>query len=72
MHIAEHHKRRLRTPEAAAYLGLSKSTLEKYRLTGYGPKYCKLGKIVCYQLEDLDAWADARTRFSTSEKARVA
>lgn len=73
MHPTEHQKRRLRTPEAAAYLGLSKSTLEKRRLTGDGPRYTKLGpKVVSYLLEDLDAWADARMRNSTSEKARVA
>lgn len=72
MHSAEHSKRRLRTPEAAAYLGLSKSTLEKYRITGDGPRYAKLSKIVVYLTEDLDAWADARMRNSTSEKAWVA
>lgn len=71
MHPSEY-KRRLRTPEAATYLGLSKSTLEKYRLTGDGPRYAKLGKIVAYLPEDLDAWANARTRLSTSEPARVA
>lgn len=71
MHPNEY-KRRLRTKDAAAYLSLSKSTLEKYRLTGEGPRYAKLGKIVAYLPEDLDAWAEAHTRLSTSEPARVA
>ena len=65
-------QRRLRTPEAAALLGLSKSTLEKLRLTGGGPRYAKLGKICTYAVEDLQAWAAERTRLSTSEPARVA
>jgi predicted DNA-binding transcriptional regulator AlpA len=71
MHHAES-QRRLRTPEAATYLNLSKSTLEKYRVTGEGPRYAKLGKIVTYALDDLAAWAAARMRTSTSEPARVA
>lgn len=64
------YQRRLRTPEAADYLGLSKSTLEKLRLTGGGPRYAKLGKIVTYALPDLAAWAAERTRTSTSESGR--
>lgn len=58
---------RLRTAQAAAYLNLSKSTLEKLRLAGGGPRYAKLGKICTYTVVDLDAWADARLRSSTSE-----
>lgn len=69
---SDNYQRRVRTPEAAIYLGLSKSTLEKLRLTGGGPRYAKLGKIVTYALDDLVAWADERTRTSTSEPARVA
>lgn len=57
----------LRTQDAADYLGLSKSTLEKYRLSGDGPQYVKMGKAIAYKTEDLDAWVDARKRNSTSE-----
>jgi len=57
----------LRTPAAAEYLGLSKSTLEKYRLRGDGPRYSKLGKSCVYGIADLDAWVKARSRNSTSE-----
>jgi predicted DNA-binding transcriptional regulator AlpA len=58
----------LRTPAAAAYLALSESTLEKYRVTGQGPIYHKAGpKIVIYRSEDLDEWLNARRRRSTSE-----
>lgn len=63
------YQRRVRTTEAAVILGLSKSTLEKLRLKGDGPKYAKLGKICVYAPRDLEAWAVARSRNSTSEPA---
>lgn len=66
-------KRVLRTPEAAEYVGLSRSTLEKLRLTGKGPLYEKAGpKIVIYHPEDLDAWLSANRRRSTSERVQSA
>lgn len=68
--LLEDHKRRLRTPEAAEYLGLSKSTLEKLRLSGGGCRYSKLGKIVVYSVDDLEAWATAGLRTSTSDTSR--
>lgn len=66
-----HHEyqRRVRTPEAAAILGLSSSTLEKLRLKGTRPRYSKFGRICAYSLQDLEAWAVARSRISTSEPA---
>ena len=67
----ETNNHRLRTTQAAEYLNLSKSTLEKLRLTGGGPRYAKLGKIVIYGLSDLDAWTEARMRTSTSEPNRA-
>jgi predicted DNA-binding transcriptional regulator AlpA len=63
----------LRTPQAAAYVGLSTSTLEKLRLTGNGPVYQKAGpKIVVYRIEDLDAWLSAHRRTSTSDTGSLA
>jgi len=62
------HKRCLRTPEAAAYLGLSTSTLAKMRLRGDGPPYNKLGsRIVVYDQQKLDQWLGACLRRSTSD-----
>jgi predicted DNA-binding transcriptional regulator AlpA len=61
-------RRVMRTPQAAHYVGLSPSTLEKFRLRGNGPSYQKAGpKIVVYRLEDLDAWLEANRRRSTSD-----
>ncbi len=59
--------RRLRTPEAAEYLGLSVSTLEKMRTAGGGPAFLAMGRAVSYAVADLDAWAAARTVRNTSE-----
>jgi predicted DNA-binding transcriptional regulator AlpA len=71
MHLTDY-QRRVRTAQAADYLALSKSTLEKLRLTGGGPRYAKMGRIVTYGISDLAAWAAERTRTSTSEPDPVA
>jgi len=53
--------------QAADYLGLGVSTLNKWRCHGGGPIFIKMGRAVRYRLEDLDAFViNARTR-STSE-----
>lgn len=67
-------KRILRTPEAAQFLGLSASTLEKMRSTGGGPKFIRLGgRAVGYDITDLDEWLDAqRTKSSTFQPKDVA
>lgn len=59
----------LRTQGAAEYLSLSVSTLNKLRLTGGGPEYIKLGKVVVYDLADLDNWLLSKRRRSTSVAA---
>ena len=59
----------LSTPEAAEYLGLGKSTLDKLRLTGGGPKFSALGRRVVYDPRDLEEFVKARKRLSTSEEA---
>ncbi len=50
----------LRTRKAASYVGLSASTLEKMRLSGDGPRFVRLGRVVGYDVQDLDAWIDQR------------
>lgn len=57
---------RLNTREAAAWLGLSPRTLERYRVSGEGPDFHKSGARVRYLLEDLEKWASARRWTSTS------
>ena len=63
----------LDTPEAAAHLGLSVSTLTKWRMqTNKGPKFAKAGFAVRYSLKDLDGWLLARRITSTSATAAPA
>jgi len=51
----------LNVREAAARLGLSKSTLDKWRCAGKGPRYIKsTDRAVRYDPADLDAWIAAR------------
>ncbi len=59
----------LTTIEAATYVRLGKPTLERFRISGDGPKYCKLGGAVRYRKADLDAWLESRLTGSTSEAA---
>lgn len=60
----------LNTVGAANYLGLSRSTLEKARLYGGGPKFYKYSRLVRYRREDLDEWLSERLVSTTSEPKR--
>jgi predicted DNA-binding transcriptional regulator AlpA len=53
--------------ETAAYLGVSKSWLDKRRLDGNGPRYIKIGRRVCYDLADLELFVASLKRHHTSE-----
>jgi excisionase family DNA binding protein len=59
--------RRFRAPAAAEYLGVSTSTLAKWRMRGDPPAYRKLGRVIVYDQTDLDAWLESCRRTSTSE-----
>jgi predicted DNA-binding transcriptional regulator AlpA len=65
--------KKLRTPEAAAFLGLSGSTLSKWRVFGGGPEFEKLGaRIVVYDIEVLREFAARNRRSSTSDRGDAA
>ena len=55
------------TRQAAELIGMSKRTLEKWRVEGNGPPFLKLGRRVLYSRADLKAWLLSRRRHSTSE-----
>ncbi|WP_280139885.1 helix-turn-helix transcriptional regulator [Aerobium aerolatum] len=59
----------LRTPEAAQYLGISASTMNKLRVYGDGPAFVKLGRTVVYDPVDLNDWLRTNRRTSTSVAA---
>ena len=61
-------RRILRTVEAAEYIGLTASSLEKMRGRGCGPRFVKLGsRAVGYRLDDIDRWIDAQRRKTTTK-----
>ncbi len=58
--------RKLTVLEAAAYLTVSKSFLDKKRLNGSGPPFLKLGRRVVYDGTDLENWAVSNRRSYTT------
>ena len=63
-------KRILRTQDAANYVGLARSTLEKMRSTGDGPPFIRLGGCaIGYDLRDLDAWLDGQRDQSSIDRS---
>ena len=67
MTISSPASRRFRARKAADYLGVSDSTLAKWRVRGEPPVYRKLGRVVVYDQTDLDLWLEACRRTSTSD-----
>jgi predicted site-specific integrase-resolvase len=51
---------------------VSHRTLERWRWTGEGPKYIKLGGRVVYRLEDVEAFEANQVRRSTAETSAPA
>jgi len=62
----------MRVRQAAEYVGVSKSLLDKLRCYGGGPAYAKLGTSVIYNSDDLDAWVAARRVDPANDNARIA
>lgn len=60
----------LNPKQAAAYLNISRRTLESWRLKGGGPVYHRLtARAVRYHRDELDGWLAGRTFSSTSDEA---
>ena len=53
--------------QLASYWGVSINTLRKWRWEGKGPCFVKLGRKVVYRRADIDAFANAQLRTSTSD-----
>lgn len=60
------------TAAAAAFLGLTRRTLEWWRITGRGPRFLKIGASVRYRITDLEAFERERERTSTSDTGAAA
>ena len=65
MHTDDTHY--LNSQQVAQLLGLAANTLAKWRLSGIGPRYSKLGRRVVYQRSEIDEWLAGNRYRSTSE-----
>lgn len=61
---------RLDAASAAKWLGLSKSTLDKMRCEGRGPRYLRVGKRCFYRPADLDAYLEAAVVETADSRGR--
>jgi excisionase family DNA binding protein len=66
--FTSHHTRRhlVDETEAAEMLGLSKRTLQAWRVRGGGPPFLKLGRLVRYDTTSLWDWVTAHVAHNTS------
>lgn len=56
--------------EAARFLGLSPDTLPRWRWSGIGPAYLKIGRSIKYRIGDLEAFLEgSRVSPRNSERA---
>ncbi|MFD1511042.1 helix-turn-helix transcriptional regulator [Lacimonas salitolerans] len=57
--------------ELAARLKISPRTLERWRWTGEGPAFLKIGGRVIYRLEDVEAYENGRRCDSTVQSVQL-
>jgi hypothetical protein len=56
------------TPEQAAPLIVSTpGTMARWRRTGKGPRFIRVGKKIAYRRSDLEAWLDGQTYSNTAQ-----
>jgi predicted DNA-binding transcriptional regulator AlpA len=53
--------------DLARITGRARSCWQKDRVAGTGPKFIRVGRLVRYREDDVNAWLAARTVSSTSE-----
>jgi excisionase family DNA binding protein len=46
--------------QAAKYMAVSVAALRKWRVQGRGPTFHKLGTLVRYRIDDIEAWLASR------------
>ncbi|MEI6414931.1 MAG: helix-turn-helix domain-containing protein [Pseudomonadota bacterium] len=52
--------RLLNKHEAAAIIGIQPHTLDKWRMTGKGPRFVKVGRHRRYDPADIQAWIESQ------------
>jgi len=61
----------LNTEDAARYLRLAPTTLNRLRVTGFGPPFLRLTpKCIRYRASDLRQWAEDQKHTSTAQYAK--
>lgn len=60
--------RHLNQIELAARWNISHRTLERWRWSGEGPRYIKIGGRVAYRLEDVERFEATQLRESTADQ----
>lgn len=63
-------KHLLPVDDAAAYLSLSRATLDKWRVQGGGPEFARIGRRIFYRRRVLDQFISGRTYPHTSAYER--
>ncbi len=58
--------------EAAALLNIAVPTLRRWRWSGDGPRFAKIGRAVRYDPAELRAYIERQTRRSTSDTGDAA
>jgi excisionase family DNA binding protein len=64
----EKHLTAYRTVELAKLLGVSKRTLQRWRLEGGGPQYARIGRDCLYLVRDIEGWLERRRFWNRSEE----
>lgn len=54
----------------ARQLDIETKTLQAWRCRGGGPPFIKVGRLVRYRPEDVEAWIESRRVASTSEASK--
>ena len=67
MSATQTHELLIKEADAASLICQSVRTLQKWRLTGEGPDYFKIGRSVRYSRSELLLWIDQRRRAHTSQ-----
>lgn len=57
----------LNTTETAELLYIRPNTLNGWRIKGVGPRFLKIGRLIRYSENDVNAWLDTQTHTNTSQ-----
>ena len=53
--------------EVSAIYGIRVRTLQRWRTTGKGPRFCKANRAILYSIADIEAFISERMHHSTAE-----